>query len=107
MLKVLRRHFSRYVLTIDQGTTSSRAVLFNSQCKIVDLQQKEHKQITLTPGWVEHDPQEIVTNVKDCVAQLITRAKDKHKIKVSDIACLGVTNQRETTVAWVLIKRIH
>ncbi len=91
---------ARYVLAIDQGTTSSRAVLFDSECKIVDLHQKEHKQITPAPGWVEHNPEEIVSSVKECISKLLSRAEQKHKITASQIACVGVTNQRETTVAW-------
>ena len=96
-----KRYFSRYILAIDQGTTSSRAVLFNSDCKIVDLQQKEHKQITLQPGWVEHNPLEIFGNVSDCISQLLARVGKTKDIKRNEVACIGVTNQRETTVAWV------
>jgi glycerol kinase len=96
-----RRFFSRYVLAIDQGTTSSRAVLFDSRCKIVDVQQKEHQQITPQPGWVEHNPDEIVANVTECVTTLLARVRNQRRIETKEIACVGVTNQRETTVAWV------
>ncbi len=103
MIHTIRRSFSKYILAIDQGTTSSRAVLFNSECKIVDLHQKEHRQITPQPGWVEHDPMEIVGSVKHCVEQLLVKAQAKHGIKPSEIVSVGVTNQRETTVAWVCL----
>ena len=101
--KILGRSFSKYIIALDQGTTSSRAVLFNSECKIVAMHQKEHKQITPQPGWVEHNPQEIFESVMDCASNLLIKAKKKHHIKLSDISCLGITNQRETTVAWVLL----
>jgi len=99
--KLIKRSFSKYILAIDQGTTSSRAVLFNSQCKIVALHQKEHKQITPKPGWVEHNPLEIINSVKTCVHEVVKNAQNKLGISTKDIVSIGVTNQRETTIAWV------
>ncbi|MDE3184316.1 MAG: glycerol kinase GlpK [Bacteroidota bacterium] len=86
----------KYILTLDQGTTSSRAILFNESGKIVSLAQKEFKQIYPQPGWVEHDPMEIWSSQ----ASVITEAILKEKIKPDEIAAIGITNQRETTVVW-------
>ena len=86
----------KYILTLDQGTTSSRAILFNESGKIVSLAQKEFKQIYPQPGWVEHDPMEIWSSQ----ASVITEAILKEKIKPEEIAAIGITNQRETTVVW-------
>jgi len=86
----------KYVLTLDQGTTSSRAILFNENGKIVSLAQKEFKQLYPQPGWVEHDPMEIWSSQ----ASVITEAILKEKIKPEEIAAIGITNQRETTIVW-------
>ena len=86
----------KYVLTLDQGTTSSRAILFNENGNIVSLAQKEFKQIYPQPGWVEHDPMEIWSSQ----ASVITEAILKEKIQASEIAAIGITNQRETTIVW-------
>lgn len=86
----------KYILTLDQGTTSSRAILFNQSGKIISLSQKEFKQIYPQPGWVEHDPMEIWSSQ----ASVITEAILKEKIKPDEIAAIGITNQRETTVVW-------
>jgi glycerol kinase len=86
----------KYILTLDQGTTSSRAILFNQNGKIVSLAQKEFKQIYPQPGWVEHDPMEIWSSQ----ASVITEAILKEKIKPEEIAAIGITNQRETTIVW-------
>lgn len=85
-----------FILTIDQGTTSSRAILFNKSGKIVSLAQKEFTQIYPKPGWVEHDPMEIWSTQ----ASVITEAVLKENLKPEDIAAIGITNQRETTVVW-------
>jgi len=82
-----------YILSIDQGTTSSRAVLYNQKGRIVDFSAKEFKQIFPKPGWVEHDPMEIWEIVKNTTRQVIK--KNPCKIKA-----IGITNQRETTVIW-------
>ena len=85
----------KYMLALDQGTTSSRAIIFNRQSEIVAIAQKEFTQIYPKPGWVEHDPSEIwETQLK--VARAALR---KAGLKAQDIAGIGITNQRETTVA--------
>jgi glycerol kinase len=85
-----------YVLAIDQGTTSSRAIVFDRSARIVSQGQLEHEQIFPRAGWVEHDPIQIWNNVRETVGIALTRANLTHH----DIACVGVTNQRETTVVW-------
>ncbi len=85
-----------YVLAIDQGTTSTRAIIFDGEMKIAGVGQKEFKQIYPRSGWVEHDPEEIW----DSVVSTIKMALRQAKIKASEIAALGITNQRETVVVW-------
>jgi glycerol kinase len=87
---------SRYIAAIDQGTTSSRCIVFDERGNIVCSDQKEHRQIFAKPGWVEHDAAEIWTNVQ----QVVLGALSKGRIAAGDIAAVGVTNQRETTVLW-------
>ena len=87
---------SRYVAAIDQGTTSSRCIVFDAKGAIVAVDQKEHRQIFPRPGWVEHDAEEIWANVQAVVAGALKKAK----IKAGRLAAVGVTNQRETTVLW-------
>jgi glycerol kinase len=87
---------SDLVLAIDQGTTSTRAILFNHAGEIVASGQKEHAQILPRAGWVEHDPQEIWTNTREVVAV----AESRGNVTAADIAAVGITNQRETTVVW-------
>ncbi len=86
----------RFVLAIDQGTTSTRCILFDVRGCIVSVAQKEHQQIFPKPGWVEHDAVEIWTNVQDLVVEALSHAK----LTTADIASIGITNQRETTVVW-------
>jgi len=86
----------KLILTLDQGTTSSRAILFNKNGKIISLAQKEFTQIYPKPGWVEHDPMEIWSSQ----ASVITEAILKENLKAENIAAIGITNQRETTVVW-------
>lgn len=86
----------KLILTLDQGTTSSRAILFNEKGKIISLAQKEFSQIYPKPGWVEHDPMEIWSTQ----ASVITEAILKENFKAENIAAIGITNQRETTVVW-------
>lgn len=86
----------RYVLAIDQGTTSTRAIVFDHSGGIIATGQAEHRQIFPQPGWVEHDPMEIWTNTVQVVAIALTRARITHL----QIAAIGITNQRETTVVW-------
>ena len=85
-----------YVLAIDQGTTSSRAIVFDSSGSIVSTGQKEHEQIFPKAGWVEHDPHEIWKNVREVVGQALTSADLTH----DNIKAVGITNQRETAVVW-------
>lgn len=86
----------KYILTLDQGTTSSRAILFNHEGKIVSLAQKEFTQFYPKPGWVEHDPMEIWSSQASVIAEAIL----KENIKAEEITAIGITNQRETTVVW-------
>jgi glycerol kinase len=85
-----------YIAAIDQGTTSSRCIIFDHKGDICAVAQKEHKQIFPRPGWVEHDATEIWTNVETVVKQALKSLK----IKAADLAAVGVTNQRETTLLW-------
>lgn len=86
----------KFVLAIDQGTTSSRAIIFDHKGTIVAVGQKEHEQIFPRAGWVEHDPVEVWTNVRNVVGEALTKASLNHH----DIHAVGITNQRETTVVW-------
>jgi glycerol kinase len=86
----------RYVAAIDQGTASSRCLVFDQQGRIVSLSQKEHEQIFPRPGWVEHDPREILRNV----VEVVRGALDSGGLDVSDLVAVGIANQRETTVVW-------
>ncbi len=84
------------IAALDQGTTSTRCILFNQSGEIVASNQKEHRQIYPQPGWVEHDPIEIWQNT----VKVIKGALSEANLKVTDLAALGITNQRETTVVW-------
>jgi glycerol kinase len=86
----------QYILALDQGTTSSRAMLFDRQGNIVSVAQKEFRQIYPQPGWVEHDPQEIWSTQAGVAAEAVTRAG----VNGTAIAAIGITNQRETTIVW-------
>ncbi len=86
----------QYILALDQGTTSSRAILFDRQGNIVSTAQKEFQQIYPKPGWVEHDPQEIWSTQAGVAAEAVTRAG----LNGTSIAGIGITNQRETTIVW-------
>ncbi|MEV7826057.1 glycerol kinase GlpK [Microbacterium enclense] len=85
-----------YVLAIDQGTTSTRAMIFDKSGSIVSVGQKEHEQIFPRAGWVEHDPLEIWRNTQEVIGLALSRAD----ITRHDIAAVGITNQRETAVVW-------
>lgn len=86
----------KYVLAIDQGTTSSRAIIFNDLSQIVSISQQEFKQYYSEPSWVLQDPEEIY----DSVIKVIFDAVAKANLKLSDISAIGITNQRETVVMW-------
>ena len=85
-----------YVASIDQGTASSRCIVFDPRARIVSVAQKEHRHHLPRPGWVEHDPEEIWGNVVSVVGD----ALEKAQLTVDDLAALGIANQRETTVLW-------
>jgi glycerol kinase len=87
---------SRYVGAIDQGTTSSRFIVFDRKGEIVSVAQKEHRQIYPKPGWVEHDPVEIMRNTDEVIGAALARAN----LGAGDLAAIGITNQRETTLLW-------
>ncbi|RFS20991.1 glycerol kinase [Chitinophaga silvatica] len=87
---------SKYILALDQGTTSSRAIIFNHDGEIKAIAQKEFKQIFPQPGWVEHDAMEIWTSQASVAAEVILKAR----ISAENIAAIGITNQRETTIIW-------
>ena len=87
---------TRYVAAIDQGTTSSRCIVFDATGSIVAVGQKEHRQIFPRAGWVEHDGEEIWANVQAVVAEALA----KLAIMPADLAAVGITNQRETTLVW-------
>ncbi|MCB8975878.1 MAG: glycerol kinase GlpK [Ardenticatenaceae bacterium] len=87
---------SKYVAAIDQGTTSTRCMIFNHSGESVAMHQMEHEQIFPKPGWVEHDPMEIWARTEDVVKGAMERAG----ITAKDLAAVGITNQRETTVVW-------
>ncbi len=86
----------KFVLAIDQGTTSSRAIIFNHSGEIVAVGQKEFTQIFPNPGWVEHNPVEIWESVRAVVAEALQKAE----INADNLAAVGITNQRETTIVW-------
>jgi len=85
-----------YIGAIDQGTTSSRFIVFDKRGNIISVAQKEHRQIYPKPGWVEHDPQEIWASQMSVAVEALSRANSRPR----DIAALGIANQRETTIVW-------
>jgi glycerol kinase len=87
---------NRYILSLDQGTTSSRTLLIDQGGQIVSIAQKEFKQYYPKPGWVEHDADEIWSTQSGTIAEVLAKAK----IQPEQIAAIGITNQRETTVVW-------
>ena len=87
---------STYIGAIDQGTTSTRFIIFDRAGRIVSVAQKEHQQIFPQPGWVEHDPAEIWRRTEE----VIDAAMKQKGLRPSDLAAIGITNQRETTVVW-------
>ena len=86
----------QYILALDQGTTSSRSIIFDKQGNIKTVAQKEFKQIFPQPGWVEHDAEEIWSTQLGTMAEALAKAN----ITIKQIAAIGITNQRETTVVW-------
>src|SRR5256885_3094117 len=86
----------RYVLALDQGTTSSRAILFNEHGAPVSIAQREFRQIYPQPGWVEHDAKEILATQRETAREVV----QKTNVALKDVMALGITNQRETTILW-------
>ena len=86
----------RYILALDQGTTSSRAILFDREQTLVQVAQREFTQHYPKPGWVEHDAEEILS----VQLQVAREALEKARAAAGDIAAIGITNQRETVVVW-------
>jgi glycerol kinase len=87
---------AKYIAAIDQGTSSTRFMVFDRKGTAVAVAQKEHRQIYPKPGWVEHDPLEIVRRTREVVSE----AMERHGLAPGDLAAIGITNQRETTVVW-------
>ena len=87
---------AKYVAAVDQGTTSTRFMIFDHEGRVVSVDQKEHEQIYPKPGWVEHDPMEIWERTQEVIKGAIAKAS----VDPRDMAAIGVTNQRETTVVW-------
>jgi len=86
----------KYIVSIDQSTTATKALLYDHDGNLAGQQNIDHKQFFPNPGWVEHDPEEIYRNTKQAVRKMI----EKSRISKDEIAALAVTNQRETTVVW-------
>src|SRR5690625_7914804 len=87
---------TRFVLAIDQGTTSTRAIIFDVEGKIHASAQKEHRQIFPRAGWVEHDGEEIWLVTREVVGLALARGE----LTAGDLAAVGIANQRETTIIW-------
>ena len=90
----------KYIIALDQGTTSSRAIIFDKEQNILNLSQKEFTQIYPKAGWVEHNPLEIWASQYAVLQEVIAKAN----ITPEDIAAIGITNQRETTIVWIRIR---
>ncbi|RDS79117.1 glycerol kinase [Dyella monticola] len=91
-----QRETPAYILAIDQGTTSSRAMLFDHDGSVVGIAQREFPQLFPQPGWVEHDPRDILASVRSTIVEVLT----KTQVSAAYIAGIGMTNQRETAVVW-------
>jgi glycerol kinase len=87
---------ANYIGAIDQGTTSTRFIVFDRGGRVISVAQKEHEQIYLKPGWVEHNPDEVWQRTREVIAEAMTNGK----LQPQDLAAIGITNQRETTVVW-------
>src|SRR6202034_893292 len=85
-----------YILALDQGTTSSRAILFDESGSIAAVAQHEFEQFYPQPGWVEHDPMEILTSQLSCAVEALGKVGARPR----DLAAIGITNQRETVIVW-------
>ena len=87
---------ANYIGAVDQGTTSTRFIVFDRGGRVVSMAQKEHEQIYPNPGWVEHNPTEVWQRTREVIAEAMTNGK----LQPQDLAAIGITNQRETTVVW-------
>ena len=87
---------AKYIMALDQGTTSSRCILFDHNAQMVSVAQKEYRQIFPQPGYVEHDPNDIWASQLSVAMEAMAQAG----IRVNEIAAIGITNQRETTIVW-------
>ena len=87
---------AHYIGAIDQGTTSTRFIVFDRTGRVISIAQKEHEQIYPKPGWVEHNPEEIWQHTREVIAE----SMQKGRLRPSDLAAIGITNQRETTIVW-------
>jgi glycerol kinase len=87
---------ANYIGAIDQGTTSTRFIVFDRSGRVAAVAQKEHEQIYPQPGWVEHNPEEIWQNTREVIWEAMARGR----LQASDLVAIGITNQRETTVVW-------
>lgn len=96
MVGLQENAMARYIGAIDQGTTSTRFIVFDGAGKVVACAQAEHQQIYPQPGWVEHDAEEIWQRTQEVIAQAMAEAR----LRAGDLAAIGITNQRETTVLW-------
>lgn len=90
------RRMGKYIIALDQGTTSSRAVLFDERGAIQAMAQQEFAQVFPKPGWVEHDPKEILSTQLGMLHKVL----EENKVNPGSVAAIGITNQRETTVVW-------
>ena len=86
----------KYIIALDQGTTSSRAIIFDKNLNIIEKSQKEFTQIFPQPGWVEHNPMEIWVSQRSVLTEVIAQSG----ISLKDVAAIGITNQRETVIVW-------
>ena len=86
----------KYIAALDQGTTSSRCIIFDKQQNVVGVSQKEYTQLYPQPGWVEHDPMEIYSSQYGVLMEVLAQSG----IDPQEIAAIGITNQRETTILW-------
>src|SRR3954466_13572188 len=86
----------RYVLALDQGTTSSRAILFNEHGAPVSIAQREFRQIYPQPGWVEHDAKEILATQRETAREAVRNTN----VSLKDVMAVGITNRRETPIVW-------
>jgi Glycerol kinase len=92
----LEEPVAKYIGAIDQGTTSTRFIVFDCSGQVAAVAQKEHEQIYPQPGWVEHNPEEIWQNTREVIWEAMARGR----LQASDLVAVGITNQRETTVVW-------